>query len=987
LYDRLVNGHDDVRADILEHVAGTAHGYDYSELRQRILAGVGPEGVQGEARGWLAMTLSVIAWDDGEAMRALGHLSHPGTEPDRWVRFWTLAGLYRARSPGLLEIAEKLFHEERDPLPRVLSQAILAQARGGDALQAFLGLMRQTDRNAVWCALRALREVPMREAIDPMCDLLLAEHTEEVGYDALRAMAHPTLAKDSAERIADVLGRDRALAELSRAAEGSPTRARRDFQRLRDYMTGAPDDAAAQPTPGYASDTIPGRGLLGDELGIGQEVRTLCSVLLHNKVEPPLAVGLFGDWGTGKTYFMESMWQEVESLAGDAAKALREERPVSYHTEVVQIRFNAWHYIDANLWASLVTHIFEELAKAIDPKSPGEARKRLAQELETAKELSAEAQRQNEQVKALRDSRQEELTKLETTRKQCVDKLASLSLSDLAWVFQQNPGLRDSVNKHMQDLGVPAVLDNLESLERSWRQAQGTSARLRVGVGSFFKPEGRNPRIVLLVLLVLGVPALGWLLNRPWLEGQDILTRLTTQVAAGLTLAAGLCQRILKFASGPVAQFENALQQVSSHVEARREVRTSAEVRLHQEIVELNTKETTAVRRLGEAEAKVAEIQNKISEIEAGQSLSRLILDRVASDDYRKHLGIISTIRKDFEQLSTLLGKDGAVVKGSAKERVDRIILYIDDLDRCPASKVIEVLQAVHLLLAFPLFVVVVGVDSRWLLHSLEHEYSAFSARREKWLTTPQNYLEKIFQIPFTLRPMDATGYQRLVSGLLPVTRTAETSPAPAPVSEAGTPEAAPATPAQAAGLGASAPVVSPVPLSPPQERDLNPASLEIRDWEQRFAHSLYNLIPTPRAAKRFTNVYRLLKAPLRGPELRAFEGSPEKPGEFQPVMLLLALMIGHPRRAGILFSALLHEDNRNRGWREIVRAFLKSEAAGEDLQEALAGILDRIVVADSLAPLLGWTPQVARYSFEASKSIASYRGPAPAVMIRQAAV
>jgi hypothetical protein len=62
----------------------------------------------------------------------------------------------------------------------------------------------------------------------------------------------------------------------------------------------------------------------------------------------------------------------------------------------------------------------------------------------------------------------------------------------------------------------------------------------------------------------------------------------------------------------------------------------------------------------------------------------------------------------------------------------------------------VEVLQAVHLLLAYPLFVVVVAVDPRWLLHSLQQTYGAFRRNgkrrieaREMWRTTPQNYLER----------------------------------------------------------------------------------------------------------------------------------------------------------------------------------------------------------------------------------------------------
>ncbi len=55
--------------------------------------------------------------------------------------------------------------------------------------------------------------------------------------------------------------------------------------------------------------------------------------------------------------------------------------------------------------------------------------------------------------------------------------------------------------------------------------------------------------------------------------------------------------------------------------------------------------------------------------------------------------------------------------------RFSRIVLYIDDLDRCPPDKVVDVLQAVHLLLCFPLFVVVVAVDARWVSRALHERF------------------------------------------------------------------------------------------------------------------------------------------------------------------------------------------------------------------------------------------------------------------------
>jgi KAP family P-loop domain len=76
-------------------------------------------------------------------------------------------------------------------------------------------------------------------------------------------------------------------------------------------------------------------------------------------------------------------------------------------------------------------------------------------------------------------------------------------------------------------------------------------------------------------------------------------------------------------------------------------------------------------------------------------------------------MGMVPLIRHDLEQLSKHTLEEGYT------PRLDRIVLYIDDLDRCPTHQVIKVMEAVNLLFGFPLFVVVMAVDSRWLLRSL----------------------------------------------------------------------------------------------------------------------------------------------------------------------------------------------------------------------------------------------------------------------------
>ena len=117
-------------------------------------------------------------------------------------------------------------------------------------------------------------------------------------------------------------------------------------------------------------------------------------------------------------------------------------------------------------------------------------------------------------------------------------------------------------------------------------------------------------------------------------------------------------------------------------------------------------------------------------------------------------------IRDDLKRLADIsLSVDGL-------PGIDRIVIFIDDLYRRPAAEVVRVLEAVNLLFGFELFVVVVAVDSRWLLRSLEGTFSEAFDTDDGPAPTPQNYLEKIIQIPFWLRPMEPAGFGRLPTTL-----------------------------------------------------------------------------------------------------------------------------------------------------------------------------------------------------------------------------
>jgi hypothetical protein len=144
---------------------------------------------------------------------------------------------------------------------------------------------------------------------------------------------------------------------------------------------------------------------------------------------------------------------------------------------------------------------------------------------------------------------------------------------------------------------------------------------------------------------------------------------------------------------------EKAKKKVDDLMANKREHPGAAETVLQGELVSLQAREQEATMRLSAATARVLELEERMRSLKEARSLSRFLAERTRSEEYRKHLGLISIIRQDFESLGKRLEK---IRIGSGDARaVDRIILFIDDLDRCPADKVLEVLQAVHLLLAY----------------------------------------------------------------------------------------------------------------------------------------------------------------------------------------------------------------------------------------------------------------------------------------------
>jgi hypothetical protein len=753
---------------------------------------------------------------------------------------------------------------------------------------------------------------------------------------------------------------------------------------------------------GYIPDTINAEAV--DHLDIEREVANIAYVLTSKRVSPPLSLGLFGDWGSGKSFFMAKLKKYINEIASyyrDQEKA--EEKTPEWCSRVVQIEFNAWHFSDANLWASLVSRIYEalhqELSDAVE--SDKALRQRLEAEAQRAQGVVRAAEVLLDEVKTRVEHATQALQQAKQQRQSSENALNDL-IGDVAVLLRKDEKAREALDRAAKALGFPEAAKTYTELENLGADLKSFSSRISAVTTSIF----RSPwTLVVLALLVIVLPsALSFFLE----TYLDRLSAVGKRVAEISTFIFGLVAW-LKVQMSRGLQFVETIENSLEKARAIREQRMaeSKEVReAQQKLDSAQSEEQAARQNLENAQTELQRLQSELRELRPERRLYRLIEERGKAATYTQHLGIISLIRADFEKMSAILN-EMAEEQGNRTEGpppIQRIILYIDDLDRCRTERVVEVLEAVHLLLAFPLFIVVVGVDPRWLRHSLAQHYARTlsatdnaatrAAVAETSFSTPQDYLEKIFQIPFALRPVDRSGYQNLVAELLkPLPeRRRETAPAQRTGDAGSAGQTNVATPP--AGGTENAPVTPVAPdqtsTTPPTEErsssprkkiftPIHPKQLEFTAWEKRDIDLLWRMFRTPRTVKRFINTYRLLRAGLTpGEEMRRFEGNATEPGEYQIALLLLAIVTSSPNetetflyKLGDWLAQPMPKDHPADQWRwrdlfsALKKPLIKLDSDWEEIMSDLERIaeesFDRTFTKEEIRKC-AW--RVARYSF-----------------------
>lgn len=98
----------------------------------------------------------------------------------------------------------------------------------------------------------------------------------------------------------------------------------------------------------------------------------------------------------------------------------------------------------------------------------------------------------------------------------------------------------------------------------------------------------------------------------------------------------------------------------------------------------------------------------------------------------------------------------GEAIKGLSAGGERRVVIFIDDLDRCLPTNALDVLESMKLFFDVEGCVFVVGLDREIAEEAVAAKYRSLAGDGARPLVSGSDYVKKIFQVPFSLPPITA---------------------------------------------------------------------------------------------------------------------------------------------------------------------------------------------------------------------------------------
>lgn len=123
----------------------------------------------------------------------------------------------------------------------------------------------------------------------------------------------------------------------------------------------------------------------------------------------------------------------------------------------------------------------------------------------------------------------------------------------------------------------------------------------------------------------------------------------------------------------------------------------------------------------------------------------------VKTSPLKKRVSLLEEFTSFFEiMVLSLIGKK------------EKLTVFIDDLDRCPPERMVQVLDAIKLFLDLPYCIYLISMDREIVEQAITLKFANYKDPKSE----AREYLEKIIALPFDLPPLSGQQMQALVQGL-----------------------------------------------------------------------------------------------------------------------------------------------------------------------------------------------------------------------------
>lgn len=137
-----------------------------------------------------------------------------------------------------------------------------------------------------------------------------------------------------------------------------------------------------------------------------------------------------------------------------------------------------------------------------------------------------------------------------------------------------------------------------------------------------------------------------------------------------------------------------------------------------------------------------------------GKEFFKSLTKEEPEDDKKDKTNAVAEFRNDFIELLEAT-------------KFKRLVVIIDDLDRCTPERIIENLEAVKLFLNVPKTAFIIGADPRIVKHAIEHKYKNNNQIEEDNSRIIDDYLEKLIQLPYSLPKLSEPEVETYISMLI----------------------------------------------------------------------------------------------------------------------------------------------------------------------------------------------------------------------------